>query len=188
MGAVRADSRRRRQSPHGTRVRQSCRSVGCLRHHPHVRHSPGGGSAAGQRAAGANRPPASGRAKRQPCSWAAGGPGSRPRRSRWAASSGRWPALHRGKGHRVEQQCAPAADENPGLEQRLVVASCRPSAARRTATHTGLLASAFAFAMPTRGMLFLDTPAKRFRLRKFLEWSESYSLESAVHASSCGPN
>jgi hypothetical protein len=73
------------------------------------------------------------------------------------------------KGHRVEEQGAPAADEEPGLEQRLVVASCRPSAARRTATHTALLAPAFAAATPTRVMLFRDTPAKRFRLRKFLE-------------------
>ena len=40
----------------------------------------------------------------------------------------------------------------------------------------------------TRGMLLPDTPAKRFRLRKFLEWSESCSLQRAVQASSCVPN
>src|ERR1039457_947467 len=95
--------------------------------HPHT-----GGRSDGQRAAGAG----TGRRhqaarKRQPCSWAAGGPGSRPRRSRWAASSGRWLALHRGKGHRVEQQCAPAADENPGprtASRRRIVPAIRRAA------------------------------------------------------------
>src|SRR5271166_868875 len=41
---------------------------------------------------------------------------------------------------------------------------------------------------PTRRMLFLDRPARRFRPRKFLMLSGSGSLESAVLASSCGPN
>ena len=42
--------------------------------------------------------------------------------------------------------------------------------------------------LPTRRMLFLDRPARRFRPRKFLMLSGSGSLESAVLASSCGPN
>ena len=112
-----------------------------------------------------------------------------------ATDDGRWaPGLAAGVGHgnapeiNTASECAPAPSDSRrrrGSPHRL--ARRRQLRVLRVgADSAGGIA--FTVAMPTRGMLSLDTPAKRSRLRKLLEWSESYSLESAVQASSCGPN